>query len=151
MTDEKYLGGYSSPELWERAKLFGTKPRGYALYVTNKRIFGARSKKDRFKSVAFEQFIGTRFGTPFGKEEVDKGIAELEKVKEIEISWDAVTAIKMKRPLQASQLLLGAGFGYLQIDTQRGQVLKIYTPLTKDFDALKRLMELFKPEVLNLK
>lgn len=151
MEDEKYVGGYSSPTLWERTRLFSFgKPRGYALYVTDKRIFGIRSKEKRRKATTFEVMFGAAFGTPFGKEEVTKAIAELENEKEIEILRESVSEIKMKKPSQALRILLSLGYGYLQIETRTGQVLKIFTQYTKDFEALKRLMESFKPEVLHI-
>lgn len=151
MQTEKYLGGYESPNLWKREQLltFG-KPRGYAIHVTDKRIFGIMTKKERFKATAFEIMVGAAFGTPYGKEETVKAITELEHERELEIPKESVSAIRMKKPSSILRTLFGLGYGYLQIQSPSGVMLNIYTQYPKDFDALRRLMESFKPDVLQV-
>jgi len=153
---ERYVGGYASPNLIRVKKSEDPRARtsrrvdsirGYAIYVTDKRLFGMRTGG---QAKAFVSEFAFGILSPVrGKREATKPIRELENERDVEVHAQDVTAIRIKAPSTVGQLFL-APTGHMKIETEAGEVLQLLSTYNRDIEELRKLMEAFKPEALRI-
>src|SRR5437879_3232660 len=108
--DEELQGGIVSPNLVRGY------PRGYALYMTNKRVIGLKKPK-----VGIGGLVGIGRKGPIGglitqkatKDENVKMIREIDEKKDFDLRWDSITRIDFKKPgiLVGGHVIFTSGSG----------------------------------------
>jgi tetratricopeptide (TPR) repeat protein len=146
---ETYIGGLSSPSIKlsladgkskDLAGAIGTNVGGYAIYVTDKRIFILNNQKHVFGHPKGPAIGGFVYAELFGRT-MDRGkrtIEDLEVYKEIEIEKEALQQICMKKPVLLA--------GYISFVTNDGEFVKIYIDHKNVYEPVKQLMLKFYPE-----
>lgn len=136
-TEERLIGGIASGDL---KKGF---TRGYGIYVTSRRIIGIKKRKLGLAG-ALTSGVASWASGGLTVEESRRAISELEKEKDIEVARDEVASIELRKPTFFKR-------GHLIIRLASGEEIKIMVLGKKAFEALRQLMQAFKPEALTVK
>jgi hypothetical protein len=150
--DETYIGGLRSPNVFRRTEW------GYTIYVTNKRMVGVE-KCSRTLTAAIDR---RAFGAAWA--DIVEAETETEEPEEmlmaiggedidIQIFKENVLRVEMKKPtsvLTDGHLKVLAN-GYLRIETQVGEEIQMEMRHRHEFEILRRLMEIWKPDVLEIR
>jgi hypothetical protein len=151
---EYLLGGFNSLNLTKELMA------GYGIYVTNKRIIGAKSVDGRelfiygalAGSLAPSIGIGGSLGVLGGelavldertKEESKKALRELEQKKDFEARKEQVTSIELKKPG-----IIRTGHFIITLNTRKRTKIDVWG--NKEFDALLEMMNRFVPEIFKV-
>ena len=141
MEDERYIGRIESA-FFKKGTYFST--RGYAIFVTNKRIFGVKRWAYIYKVLIKFELVD-EMDTPFSQEDNTKTLAEFAGIKkDLELAKESITVIEMKRPKPP---FLG---GHIKFITESGKAvhIKIQAYGSEEYWKVKRLMDRFAPELV---
>ena len=150
MEEEKYISGYKSSLIQKvgQRKIGGA---GYGIYATNKRLFLVKISvidglKDGAKGALLDNIVLPYMSLGMsGKVVRAKDIGVLEDKKDIEILKEDISEIELKKPSA-----LGFRGGFLKIRTKDGEPVQISIPFMIEFKKVKKLMEVFEPELLKI-
>jgi hypothetical protein len=136
---EELQGGVVSPNL-VRGRL-----RGYALYVTNKRVVG-----EKRPNAGLGFLIGAGMAGPVGglighkmtDDENLKAVRELDERKDFEMRKEDIARIELRKP----GTLVG---GHVIFIPRTGEPVKVKIGTRKDFEITINLMRKFLPEAVS--
>ncbi len=137
--EEEYVWGVESNRMMRTEGA-----EGYGVYVTNRRIFGAKlGKAVPRKIVGSEAVDAHGIMSKLTRNETVEKLSDLQVEKDFEVLRDDVSGLVLKKP----------GFkhrGELAISSRSGQSVNIVILEKGDYEKLKELLEMFGPEVLKL-
>ena len=137
--NEQYLGGVQSGRLKKAG--MGT-AAGYAIYVTNRRMIGAKSRKALGKAMLGSALGGAYLGGKMGRDHDVQMPTDLEG-KDFEVNRDKVTGLELKKPSFVSR-------GHIVISQMSGDPIKIMIADKKDFRRIMELMQAFRPDAVQV-
>jgi hypothetical protein len=137
--DEMLQGGVVSPNLVRGY------PRGYALYMTNKRVIGVKKPKVGIMGLIAPRRVGPVGGLVTENATMDdemKMIREIDAKKDFEMRWDSISRIDFKKP----GILVG---GHVILTPSTGEPVTVKIGTKKDFEIVLNLMRNFLPQAVN--
>jgi hypothetical protein len=114
---------------------------GYGIYATNKRIIGIKMRKGIAVMVLVRGIPGIFVGQAVTKVESNKTLRELEEKKDIEITRDEISWMKITKP----GVFKG---GRLKIMRKSGSDIEFVIGGKKEFESIRDLMKAFFPSAL---
>lgn len=139
MEDEEYVGGVVSGRMLRAGGI-----AGYGLYVTSRRLIGAKNRKALWKGIAGSALggvTGMYVGAKLTRDHNAQMIDDLEQKKDFEFAKENVTSVELKKPTFVHR-------GHLVISTTSGDPIKILIADGGDYKRLLELMQSFRPDVL---
>jgi hypothetical protein len=136
--NEQYLGGVQSSRL---KKAGMTTAAGYTIYVTNRRVIGAKSRKALGKAMLGSALCGAYVGGRMGRDHNVQMPADLDK--DFEVNRDKVTGLELKKPSFISR-------GHIVINQMSSDPIKIMIADKKDFRRIMELMQAFRPDAVRV-
>lgn len=137
--NEQYLGGVQSARLKKAGMMTAA---GYAIYVTNRRIIGAKSRKALGKAMLGSAIGGARLGAKLARDHSVEMPTDLEG-KDFEVNRDKVTGLELKKPSIFTR-------GHIVINQMSGDPIKIGIADKKDFGRIMELMQAFRPDAVQV-
>lgn len=137
--DEQYLGGVQSGRL-KKAGMGSA--AGYTIYVTNRRLIGAKSRKALGKAMLGSAIGGAYVGGRMGRDHNVPMPTDLE-AKDFEVNRDKVTGLELKKPSFFTR-------GHMVINQMSGDPIKIMIADKKDFRRITELMQAFRPDAVQV-
>ena len=139
MDSESFIGGFASGFL---ARGFHI---GYGLYFTNQRLIGIDLGKNVGGALggSLAGFIEGQLMPKLSQEENDRVIAQLESVKEFDLTKDKIDRIELRKPG-----LIGSG--HIVISSTAGSSVKISLRHRTAYDRLLTLTQAFSPGIIKL-
>jgi DNA-binding Lrp family transcriptional regulator len=138
---EEYVGGIASGRMLRAGGI-----AGYGIYVTTRRIIGAKSRKALWKGLAGAALggvTGAFVGSKLSRDQNAQMIDEIEQKKDFEVVKENISGVEMKKPSFVHR-------GHLVISTTTGDPVKIIIAEGGDYKRLLELMQSFRPDVLNI-
>jgi len=138
---EEYVGGVTSGRMLRAGGI-----AGYSVYVTTRRLIGAKNRKALWKGIAGSAFggvAGMYVGSKLSREANAQMINELEQKKDFEVTKENVSSVEMKKPTFVHR-------GHMVISTTTGEPVKILLADGGDYKRLLELMQSFRPEILTV-
>jgi len=137
MDGESFIGGFAGGFL---AKGFHI---GYGLYFTDRRLIGIDLGKNRGGALGgtIAGFIDGQLMPKLSQEESDRVIAQLEQIKDFDLTKDQILGIELRKPG-----LLGSG--QILITAAGGNAIKISLKHRTAYDRLVTLTQSFSPGIV---
>src|SRR2546427_13072392 len=96
LEDEEYVGGVTSGRMLRAGGI-----AGYSVYVTTRRLIGAKNRKALWKGIvgsAFGGVAGMYVGSKLSREANAQMINDLEQKEDFEGRQEDVSSVEMKKP-----------------------------------------------------
>jgi DNA-binding Lrp family transcriptional regulator len=138
---EEYVGGIASGRMLKAGGI-----AGYGIYVTTRRIIGAKSRKALWKGLAGAALggvTGAFVGSKLSRDQNAQMIDEIEQKKDFEVVKENISRVEMKKPSFVHR-------GHMVISTTTGDPVKIILADGGDYKRLLELMQSFRPDALNI-
>jgi PAS domain S-box-containing protein len=151
---EVYIGGISSPTLkvaggsasGTLAGLIPSPPRGYGIYVTNRRLFVIQNPDfdlSKPKGMQYGPYVlDDLFGTRATIDNRPKTIETIEKLLVYEIEKQDLVTIELMNPVLLP--------GFLTLYNRRGESFRMFIDHKTAFLQVEHLIKSFYPEILRL-
>jgi PAS domain S-box-containing protein len=151
---EVYIGGISSPTLkvaggsasGTLAGLIPSPPRGYGIYVTNRRLFVIQNPDfdlSKPKGMQYGPYVlDDLFGTRATIDNRPKTIETIEKLLVYEIEKQDLVTIELMNPVLLP--------GFLTLYNKRGESFRMFIDHKTAFLQVEHLIKSFYPEILRL-
>ncbi|HVH14716.1 MAG TPA: hypothetical protein VNA15_03235 [Candidatus Angelobacter sp.] len=115
---------------------------GYTIYVTNRRIIGAKSRKALGKAMLGSALGGAYMGGRLFRDHKVQMSTDLEG-KDFEVKRGTVTGLELKKPSFFSR-------GHFVVNQMSGDPIKILIADKKDFRRIMELMQAFRPDAVQV-
>jgi hypothetical protein len=119
---------------------------GYGVYLTSRRIIGAKNRKMLWKGIAGSALggvTGSYVGSKLSSDTNAQMLGDIERKKDFEVRKENVSNIEMKKPSFVHR-------GHMLIRTLTGDEIKILLANGKDYQKLLELVQSFRPDVVRV-
>ena len=115
---------------------------GFAIYVTNRRIIGAKSRKALGKAMIGSVIGGERLGGRLSRDHNVQMPTDLEG-KDFEVRREQITGLELKKASFFTR-------GHIVINQMSGDPIKLMIADKKDFRRIMELMQAFRPDAVQV-